>query len=86
MEEYVYVLVCDNNIAGECQEVELVGIFRNLDMAKEKMKEYIETCKTDNWVLDEQYEEGDTTALMFYKYQENWSEHFELTIFQKEIE
>lgn len=86
MFDFVYVLVCDNHLLGELENVEIIGVYDCFSKAEEKMKEEIENFKKDKWVLDEQYEDGDMAAIMFYEKQENWNEHFELAIFEREVE
>ena len=86
MEEYVYVLMCDNHIIGENEESECLGVFRNLESAQNRLKEEIEKSTKQGWVNDDWYTDGDMGTTMYYGIQENFKQYFDLLIVLKVIE
>lgn len=85
-EEFIYVLDISYDNMGENPHTDCIGIFSTVDRAKERMKEKIKEFQDRGWLIDEWYDEGDMTAVLFWDKQENWNDFIEITTYAKELD
>ena len=82
----VWIVYADNygELEVECPHSEIHGVFDSFEKAKEQFLELL--TLDEDWVLDENYKEGDLTATLFYKLPGYWGNCFELIIKECEVE
>ena len=69
----------------ECESTIIVGVYDSLEKAKNKVKELINA--EEYYVLDNERNdlEKDNFVRLFYSYQENWNDYFEIIIKKLEL-
>ena len=69
----------------ECESTTIVGVYDSLEKAKNKVKELINA--EEYYVLDNERNdlEKDNFVRLFYSYQENWNDYFEIIIKKLEL-
>lgn len=82
----VYVVNTYNHILGENEGVECVGVFSTLEQAQTKMKAYAQNeAVGGHWVIDKELEGEPRICRLFWGKQENWTDYFEIIIFEEEL-
>ena len=86
----VYVLLDEYYNEIDNSGTEVICVCKTREQAVQKRKELVESnCNAEldmDWVLDEQTQDLEADLVrMFYGYQENWCNYFELVIEEKEV-
>lgn len=86
----VYILLDIDYCEREDMSVDIIDVFVDRKQAVEKRKKMIDSnCNAEldmDWVLDEETQDLEAELVrMFYGYQENWCNYFELVIVEKEV-
>ena len=81
-ENYYGELVADT---GESSTI--IGIYKDIDQAKEKAKQLMNSDLENNYILDKDRDkENDTYYLLFWNNQDNWSCYYEIIIEERGVE
>lgn len=76
------------DLLQECDSTEIIGLYDSYEKALEKAKQNIKRdIKTNNYVLDNERNnlEEDNFIRLFYNYQENWNDYYEIFIKKMEV-
>lgn len=72
----------------ECDSTEIIGLFKTKEAALEAAKSNIDSdIICNNYVLDKEHNdlERDGYVRLFYDYQENWNDYYEVFIMKMEV-